>query len=283
MSARQSLGRGFEALIPDSVDRSILEEDKSRVQNLLIKDIVPNPNQPRRTFDDVALDELASSITTHGVMQPIIVVRSSGSNNYQIVAGERRWRAADRAKLKSIPAVVRTLKELEQVELALIENIQRVDLSPLEQAMAVYRLQHQFNLSLKEVSEKLGKALSTVSNLGRLLQLPDEARESLSSGEITEGHARAILALKGNEAKQKELLQCIQNNSWTVRQAEEFVLRSRRDSKSVPSIKLQAISENLSTKLGRKVKISQTANGGQIIIPYKNEQDLDKISKSLNN
>lgn len=282
MSARQSLGKGFEALIPDSLDRSILGEERSRVQNLLISDITPNPDQPRRSFDDVALSELADSIKTHGVMQPIIVVRKNSGSGYQIVAGERRWRAARSAKLDSIPAVVRSLKELEQVEMALIENIQRVDLSPIEQAMAVYRLQHQFNLSLKDVSLKLGKALSTVSNLGRLLQLPDEAREALSKGEISEGHARAILALKKDKAKQQELLQCIQNNSWTVRQAEEFVIRNRRYSKSVPEHKLVAIGNDLSTKFSRKVKISQTASGGQIIIPYKNEQDLEDIAKMLN-
>jgi ParB family chromosome partitioning protein len=205
MSARQSLGRGFDALIPKDLDQSMLEEDKNRIQNLLISDIRPNPDQPRREFDSKALEELSLSIKSHGVMQPIIVVQDN--KGYKIVAGERRWRAAKAAELKNMPAIVRS----------------RVDLSPLEQALAVYRLQQQFNLTLDQIAQKLGKAVSTVSNLGRLLQLPEAARQALRSGQITEGHARAILALKGNEAKQKELLDCILNNKWTVRQAEEFV------------------------------------------------------------
>src|SRR5204863_34235 len=160
--------------------------DKNRVQNLLISDIKPNPDQPRRSFEPRAMNELTLSVKQHGVMQPIIVVQSN--KGYKIVAGERRWRAARSAQLKNIPAIVRSLKELETIELSLIENIQRVDLSPLEQALAVYRLQQQFNLTLDQIAQKLGKATSTVSNLGRLLQLPPAARQSLEAGNITEGH-----------------------------------------------------------------------------------------------
>src|SRR5258706_6811168 len=140
MSAqKQALGRGIGALVPQDLDQSILQEDNERVQKLLISDIVPNPEQPRREFDLAALNELADSLIQHGVVQPIIVMRLSGNNNYQIIAGERRWRAANLAKLTHIPAIVRSLKELEQIEISLIENIQRVDLSPLEQAMSVYK------------------------------------------------------------------------------------------------------------------------------------------------
>lgn len=281
MVKRQSLGRGFEALIPKDIDRGIIKEDKSRVQKLLITDIIPNPDQPRRNIDQKALSELAASIKVHGVMQPIILVKNKGTDKYKIVAGERRWRAAKLAGLNELPAIVRTLKELEQVELSLIENIQRVDLSPLEQAMAVYRLQHQFNLSLKEVSDKLGKALSTVSNIGRLLQLPDVARDALQAGRITEGHARAILALKPNTDRQNELLRCILDNNWTVRQAEEFVLRSRANSKSVDAAKVAQITDKLSTKFKTKIRINQTANGGQIIFTYKDEKDLQRLSDFL--
>jgi ParB family chromosome partitioning protein len=281
MSARQSLGRGFDALIPKNLDRSILQEDSGRIQNLLISEIVPNQDQPRRSFEQESINELAISIKRHGVMQPIIVTRKKGQNQYQIVAGERRWRAAGHAKLESIPAIVRSLEELEQIEMALIENIQRVDLSPLEQAMAVYRLQHQFNLSLKEVAQRLGKALSTVSNIGRLLQLPDEARQALEAGKITEGHARAILALKGKEEKQRELLSCILNNNWTVRQAEEFVLNDKRGALALKSGKLGTLTKDLSTKLKAPVKIKQTASGGQIIISFKNEADLDRLNEFI--
>src|SRR3954465_862000 len=212
---KQSLGRGLGALISDDLDRSILQEDNERVQKLLIQDIIPNPDQPRREFDQTALEEMARSIEQHGVVQPIIVVRHQ--NQYRIVAGERRWRAAQLAKLSHLPAIVRSMKELEEIELSLIENIQRVDLSPLEQALSVYKLQHQFNLALDDIAKKLGKAPSTISNLMRLLQLPDSAREALRAGDISEGHARAILALKQWPDKQAELLRSILDNEWTVR------------------------------------------------------------------
>src|SRR5262249_462812 len=156
---------------------SILEESGERVQKILIQDIVPNPDQPRRVFDQQALDELADSIKEHGVIQQIIVVRYQ--NQYRIVAGERRWRAPNKVTVRRVPGTVSCMEEVEEIELSLIENIQRVDLSPLEQALSVYKLQQQFNLSLDEIAKKLGKAPSTISNLTRLLQLPDSAREAL--------------------------------------------------------------------------------------------------------
>jgi ParB family transcriptional regulator, chromosome partitioning protein len=277
--ARQSLGRGFDALIPTELDQGMLEEDKNRVQNLLITDIYPNPKQPRREFDQMALKELANSVKRHGIMQPIIVVQAK--TGYRIVAGERRWRAARDAELKEIPAIVRSLQELEEIELSLIENIQRVDLSPLEQALAVYQLQQQFNLTLDQIAEKLGKAVSTVSNLGRLLQLPDDARESLRSGSITEGHARAILSLRGDEPNQAKLLSSIQNNNWTVRQAEDFVKAVKKQKAGAQTDDFDHLVTGLSTKLGAPVSIRAKKHGGQIIIPFKNRQDLDQISQKL--
>lgn len=284
MAKKQSLGRGFDALIPKDIDRSILEEDKHRVQKILISDIKPNPDQPRREFDSGALAELSDSILRHGVLQPIIVV--SSNDGYRIVAGERRWRAAKLAQLTHIPAIVRSLEELEQVELALIENIQREDLSPLEQAMAVYRLQQQFNLALDEVAQKLGKAPSTVSNLTRLLQLPQDAREALRQGKITEGHARAVLALKGDENKQSELLRYILNNGWTVRQAEQFVVAAKKGA-ATERAKAHTASEtdltkSLSEQLGTVVKIKHTAKGGQLMIAFKDEEQLNSITQKIN-
>lgn len=285
MSARQSLGRGFDALMPKDLDRTILEEDKNRVQKLLIEDVKPNPEQPRRDFDDAAHRELTDSIKRHGVLQPIIVVRSAASGGYRIVAGERRWRAASAAKLTHIPAIVRSLKELEEVELSLIENIQRVDLSPLEQALSVYKLQQQFNLALDEIASKLGKAPSTISNLTRLLQLPDEARQALAENKLSEGHARAILALKGKEDKQFELLHCILNNGWTVRQAEQFARAAKRGADSEKARQTtaaeNATTKKLSQKLKAPVQIRHTASGGQLIIRFDSEEDLERIIKSL--
>jgi ParB family chromosome partitioning protein len=283
MSARQSLGRGFDALMPKDLDQTILEEDKNRVQKILIQDIVPNPDQPRREFDQSAINEMTASIKRYGVIQPLIVIKHQ--NGYRIVAGERRWRAAQSANLTHVPAIVRSLEELEQIELALIENIQRVDLSPLEQALSVYKLQHQFNLSLEDIANRLGKAQSTVSNLTRLLQLPDDAREALRSGKITEGHARAILALKQLPDKQEELLRCILNNNWTVRQAEQFVLATKKGASTTKARSHTAsendITKNLSNKLNTPVKIKHTAKGGQLIIHFKSEEDLNRITQSL--
>ena len=283
MSAKQSLGRGFDVLIPKDFDSAILEEDQHRVQALLITDIKPNPGQPRRTFSQPELDELSTSIKRHGVLQPIIVVRSG--NSYEIVAGERRWRAAKAAGLKNIPAIVRSLEELERIELSLIENIQRVDLSPLEQAMSVYKLQHQFNLELEKIAEKLGKAPSTVSNIARLLQLPDSARHALEEGKISEGHARAILALRANPAKQEELLRYILNNSWTVRQAEQFAVAAKKGS-TTEKAKARAGSESgitrkLSQKLGSPVKVKHLAKTVQLIIEFKSEAELEQKTKNL--
>ncbi len=283
MAQKPTLGRGLAALISEDLDRSILQEDNERVQRLLISDIVPNPDQPRREFDQNSLNEMARSIEQHGILQPLIVIRTG--NTYRIIAGERRWRAASLAQLTHVPAIVRSLKELEQLELSLIENIQRVDLSPLEQALSVYKLQHQFNLSLEEISQKLGKAPSTISNLMRLLQLPDAAREALREGQISEGHARAILSLKQWPDKQVELLRSIQNNDWTVRQAEQFATAAKRGA-DAEAAKGRTASETLLTKsigqkLGTKVQIKHTAKGGQLIIHFNSDDHLQQITEQL--
>ncbi len=283
MAKKMALGKGLDTLIPKDLDTSMMEEDKHRVQQILIQDIKPNPGQPRREFDAAALAELTSSVKRHGVLQPIIVVRAQ--NGYQVVAGERRWRAAKAAQLKQIPAIVRSLEELEQVELALIENIQRVDLSPLEQAVSVYRLQQQFNLGLEEIAQKLGKAPSTVSNLSRLLNLPDEARQALADSKISEGHARAILALKNLPDKQNELLRCILDNGWTVRQAEQFAVAAKKGANSdkarANTASETTLTKNLSQGLATDVKIKHTAKGGQLIIHFSSEDELSRISEQL--
>jgi ParB family chromosome partitioning protein len=284
MAKKQSLGRGFDSLIPKNLDKSILEEDKSRVQKLLIQDIVPNPDQPRREHPDEMHHELTESIKRHGVLQPIIVVKHG--SGYRIVAGERRWRAAKAAGLENVPAIVRSLEELEQVELALIENIQRVDLSPLEQALAVYKLQQQFNLKLGEIAAKLGKATSTISNLTRLLQLPEPARQAMTEGKISEGHARAILSLNGQTDAQLELLSSILDNNWSVRQAEQFAVGVKSGVSSAKATTRTAsdtaLTRQLSQKMGTIVKIKHTAKGGQLIIHFKNEQELQNIADKLN-
>ena len=283
--ANSRLGRGFDALMPKDLDVAILADDGSRVQKLLITDIAPNPEQPRREFNDTAHGELVASIKRHGVLQPIIVVRSKSPSAYRIVAGERRWRAAKDAELTHIPSIVRSLQELEEVELSLIENIQRIDLSPLEQALSIYKLQQQFNLALDAIAEKLGKAPSTISNLTRLLQLPDDAREALRSGKISEGHARAILALKRWPDKQIELLRYILNNNWTVRQAEQYVVAAKKGATSSQAsgytANETALTKGLAKQLGTDVKIKHTAHGGQLIIAFASEEQLNQITQRL--
>src|SRR6266568_3667165 len=188
------LGRGFDALIPQDFDKSLLADDQGRIKKLDVTDIEANPDQPRQHFDKEALEQLAASIKTYGILQPLVV--TPRGKNYSIVAGERRWRAGRLAGLKHVPVIVRTSKELEQLEIALIENVQRVDLSPLEQAVSIERLHQQFNSPYDAIAKRLGKANSTVVNIARLLQLPDDAKQALLEKKITEGHARQILALK---------------------------------------------------------------------------------------
>lgn len=267
------------ALISEDLDRSILRENNERVQKLLITDIVPNPDQPRREFDEQALNELAASIRQHGILQPLIVTRHG--NAYRIVAGERRWRAAGIAKLSEVPAIVRSLRELEQIEMSLIENIQRVDLSPLEQALSVYKLQQQFNLALDDIAKKLGKAPSTISNLTRLLQLPDAASRALRQGKISEGHARAILSLKQSPDKQEQLLNSILNNGWTVRQAEQFATAAKEGADAEAAkgrtASETALTRNLGQKLGTKVQIKHTAKGGNLVLRFDSPEHLNDI------
>lgn len=284
MSAQKSsLGRGLGALISEDLDPAILQESNERVQKLLITDIVPNPDQPRREFDEQALNELAESIKQHGILQPLIVTRNG--NAYRIVAGERRWRAAGLAKQTHVPALVRSLQELEQIEMSLIENIQRVDLSPLEQALSVYKLQQQFNLALDEIAKKLGKAPSTVSNLTRLLQLPDSAREALREGKISEGHARAILSLKQWPDKQEELLRSILNNGWTVRQAEQFATAAKQGADAESAKHMTAsetvLTKDLGQKLGTKVQIKHTAKGGNLVLKFDSPEHLNDIVEKI--
>lgn len=275
----RGLGKGFDVLIPTEFDESVLLDNKERIQKLFVQDITPNPDQPRRTFDEQALEELAESIKRYGVLQPIIV--SSHQKGYVLVAGERRWRAAEKAGLKNVPAIVRQRKELERLEVALIENVQRVDLSPLEQAVSIEKLHQQFNITYEEIAKRLGKASTTVNNIVRLLKLPTDARDALSNRQISEGHARAILALRDTPAKQTELLGLIIKNGWTVRQAEQFVVSVRKGSETKQARKATIVETPATKKLGRRLKakvtVHRTARGGKLEIHYKTDEELDSL------
>jgi ParB family transcriptional regulator, chromosome partitioning protein len=223
---KQALGRGFESLIPTDFIVGDVASPGEHIKNMDIDLVVANPDQPRKEFGETALLELSESIKQHGIIQPLVV--TPHKDKFRIVAGERRYRASQLAGLKKVPVIVRNHEELEELEIALVENVQRVDLSPLEQAVSIVRLHDQFSMSYRDISKKLGKAETTISNIVRLLQLPKPAIEALRKNKITEGHARALLSLNTDTDKQNELLNNIITQSWTVRQAEAFVQTTKR-------------------------------------------------------
>lgn len=285
MSAK-GLGKGFGSLLPESFDNSVLLDKGERVQKVALDNIHPNPNQPRRMFDQSAIDELSQSIKRYGILQPLVVTdKSDGS--YEIIAGERRFRAAKKAGLNTVPVLVRTIAELEKLEIGLIENMQRVDLSPLEQALSIARLHEQFNMTLPEIATRLGKAHTTVVNTVRLLQLPDFARDALSKGSISEGHARAILALRGDTVRQKDLLRHIIKEGWSVRQAEAYVktnkvsIKAPKESRQKPVLNYQAEAKILTKKYGGSFAISTLNNQQNITISFKSNKDFTQFLEKL--
>jgi ParB family chromosome partitioning protein len=280
----RGLGKGFESLIPLGVETTLLVDEGERVQKLALDRLEPNPDQPRSVFDDEALHELAQSIRQYGIIQPLVV--SPHGQNYYIIAGERRWRAARKAGLKTVPALVRTTKELERLELALIENVQRVDLSPLEQAVSIERLHQQFNMTYAQIGERLGKAATTVTNIARLLQLPEAARQALAEKRIVEGHARQILALKGRPDKQAELLELIVKHGWVVRQAERYVTSLKEGVQDTTEVKQRVADETpmtraLSQWLGTPVHVKRMAHGGRLEITFRDDKQLEKLLELL--
>lgn len=291
--SKKGLGRGFDSLIPtdmldETFDSTAKQDEKvSDLRYLPINEIEPNPEQPRRHFDDEALTELSLSIGEHGVLQPIVVTMRGGS--YQIIASERRWRGAKQAGLKKIPALIRSVTDQHKLELALIENLQRKNLNPLETATAYQKLAVQFNMTHADIAKRVGYGgSSTISNSLRLLNLPEEAKQALVDGTIHEGHARQILALEGDEPAQKTLLSYIQKEGWSVRKAEQFVIGYKRGEQKADSegaVRHTAtetpLTEALSKQLHLNVKHRTTARGGQIIIAYSDDEQLARIKSLL--
>lgn len=294
MSRKGGLGRGFESLIPTDVldeafDPTALTDERiSELRHVAVDVIAADPDQPRRHFDDEALHELTESIRVHGILQPIVVTPHEGG--FQIVAGERRWRAAKRAELQKVPVIVRTLNNQHKLELSLIENLQRKDLNPLEAATAYVKLRTQFNMTNEEIGQRLGgRSKSAISNATRLLQLPHEAKEALVSKQISEGHARQILALEDEKA-QAQLLDFILKEGWSVRKAEQYVLGFKKgETKPVATKQAVKHTQNetpltkaLQKRLSMPVTYKTTAHGGQIIIKFKDDTDLERIQNLLN-
>lgn len=283
----KGLGKGFGSLLPDDFDNSVLLDKGERVQRILIEDIRPDPTQPRRTFDGASINELAQSIKRYGVLQPLVLTVADGGS-YTIIAGERRFRAAKKAGLSHIPALIRSLEDIEKLEIGLIENMQRVDLSPIEQALSIARLHEQFNVSLQDIAVRLGKAHTTIVNTVRLLQLPDFARNALEEGSISEGHARAVLALKDSEQAQKFLVENIIRQGWSVRQAESYVKQQKQKkinpkTVTVPEKLYVKDADNLHKSYGAKVKIANRKDGVYVQLHFKTNKEYTQFINKITN
>jgi ParB family transcriptional regulator, chromosome partitioning protein len=290
--SKGGLGRGFESLIPTQIVEEEFDptakvaggsqQTVESVKEVSIGLVDPNPHQPRENFDEDALGQLSASIKHYGIVQPLVVTQSGG--RYELIAGERRLRAAKLAGLAQVPVLVRTSTEQEKLELALIENLQREDLNPIETATSYRKLIDQFNLSYEEIAKRVGKAHTTVINSTRLLALPLEAKRAVVEGKITEGHARQILAVPAE--KQMELLDLIIKNGWTVRETETFVRDFKKAGGTVKTAAAHAAETNDLTKsltefLGTKVTMQRSAKGGKLMIEFYSDEELDRIYNSI--
>ncbi len=266
-SPKNVLGRGLEALIsnPGPEGRRVLEADIHRLK--------PNPRQPRERFSEAALAELADSIAANGVLQPILVRPANG--HYEIIAGERRWRAAQKAGLHHVPVIVRDVADSQLLELALVENLQREDLNPVEGARAYKELIEEVGLTQEEVARRVGKERATVANSLRLLHLPLLALKALEAGQITVGHAKALLALRKRE-EQEGLLKAILSRGLSVREAERWRTRPRCPVRRLDA-DTEAAARLLASKFGLPVAIARRGRGGTVSIRFKNEEELQHL------
>jgi ParB family transcriptional regulator, chromosome partitioning protein len=283
MPKRVGLGKGLDALIPGGGEYSF-ENDSGQID---IEKIKPNPRQPRKNFDPQELSELSNSIREHGVLQPLIISVGSNAGEYILIAGERRLEAARLAGLKQVPVIIREASELQSLELALIENIQREDLDSLEEANAYEQLADEFNLSHEEIASKVGKNRATITNRLRLLKLPLEVKKALTDGKISEGHARALLGLTLPEA-QVTVMKSIINRDLNVRQVEELVRKLsgqpvRKKTSSRINPEASALEQKLQSSLGTRVKMQPGKKGGSITIFYYSNEELDALLERLLN
>ena len=286
MAKRQSgLGRDFYAILDDNM----LDAKKGAGENIRISDIEPRHDQPRKTFDRESLEALADSIAAYGVLQPIIVRENAHvKDTYEIIAGERRWRAAKMAGLSEIPAVILDGDDLKAAQVALIENIQREDLNPVEEALGYGALIDRFNLTQDQVAKQVGKSRSAVANMLRLLDLPDEVLEKLKSGDISAGHARALLGLE-DEDKAIEIANRIVLKSLSVREVEALVKRINESKEEEieervnPQVKIhmKELERRAMSSLGRKVRISRSSKTKIVELTYDDDEDLEALLRSL--
>jgi ParB family transcriptional regulator, chromosome partitioning protein len=278
---RKALGRGLEALIPGSAATATLEgKPPSGLREILISEIGPNPHQPRTHFDEEAIRELASSIKATGVLQPVLVRTELAGGGYQLVAGERRLRAAEVAGLDRIPAVVREVTDQEMMELALIENVQREDLNPIEEAKAYHALVEKIGLTHDQLSDRVGKQRSSISNALRLLGLPVEVQDMVSRETLSAGHARALLSLEAS-GDQLAAARYVVSKGFSVRRTEAFVRRKLRRQHSRPrTTRLAELAEweiKLQQRFGTHVTIQPGRKGGRVEFEYYGQEDLERL------
>lgn len=286
---RRGLGRGLGALIPEGVSMA----PPAAERRVHVSEIRPNPRQPRRYFDEQRIAELADSIRHQGVLQPLVVRKAD--SGYELIVGERRFRAAQRAGLERVPVIVKEVSDAESLEMALVENIQREELTPIEEALAYRQLMDEFQLTQEDVAKRVGKSRPVIANLLRVLNLPEEIKEDVDRGNLSVGHARSLLALETPD-KQIALARQIIRQGLSVRETETLVARSlegieqtaARDRPAEPEkmadqahIYLKAIEEELMRQLGTKVRLHPRKKGGKIEIEYYSNQELDGLLARL--
>ena len=282
---RQALGRGLSALIPDVPEPTPVSEGTVGPPTEVDLDLLrPNEEQPRSDMDDTRLDELARSIGTSGVIQPILV-RPLSEGTYEIVAGERRWRAAQRAGLMQVPVIVKDIPLEKRLEIALVENIQRENLNPIEEARAYRRLADQFQLTQAEIATAVGKDRATVANYQRLLTLPAEVQASVAGGALSMGHARALVSLP-DQASQRRVARDVRARDLSVRETEALVKKLLTPSappsvSAEPDVHTRAAEERLRLALGTRVRISRARRGGRIEIQFASEEELQRLYEQL--
>lgn len=287
MARRPGLGKGLDALIPTGEEKGQAQRAKpgQGIIQIPLDQIRPNPQQPRTKMEETSLQELAASITEHGIIQPLIVAAGPDGNTYTLIAGERRWRAAELAGLAMVPVIEKNVSEQGQLELALIENLQRTDLTPLEMAEAYRQLAETFSLTHEQIAERVGKSRTSVTNTLRLLNLPDQIQKSLAEGLISEGHARALLSLPNAKA-QRAALSTILNLGLNVRQTEALVkkMNGERPPKKVKpesSPEVKALENRLRDFFGTRVNLNSRKNGGNLVIYYYSDEELNTILEKI--
>lgn len=280
MNQKKVLGRGLGALIPQKEPARVAS--MPGLAEIGIEEISPNPYQPRKTFNEASIEELARSVREHGIVQPLVVTRAG--DRYKLIAGERRFRAAIKAGLRTVPVVIKEMmKEGDALQIALIENIQREDLNPIEEAGAYHQLHQEFGLTQEEISRRVGKERSTVANFLRLLKLPDSVKKLLAGGQLSMGHARALLAVESAK-KQEQLADRVVKRNLSVRQTE--MLAAERSPKGEKKEKQKDVftrdaEERLTRTLRTKVEIDRKRRGGVIHIRFSSEDDLIRIYDDL--